>query len=462
MNRHGEPAIGPFDNSIVPFGALVQNPITVPDHGAGPGIFERMRDGSILERSKVLRWSRSASWWCLSALLLTPLARASGQAFEIFNGTDLTCSGAFLDSGGQGGSGYGNNENYTYTLCPDNLGDAISVDMITFNLSTAGPAPIDMLTVHDGNGPAAPVIGTFTGTSLQGQIVSASPSNGSGCLTFVFTSNSSGTGIFAGSISCTVPCVRPVAAVDIGILPPALICPGENVSFDGSGTIAAPGTSIVDHVWDFGDGTTVTTPGPQVTHTFTTPGEHLVQLQAIDNNGCSSVNLTDVAIRVGTAPTFIGSGPGALGCLGEALCVNGLVTPTTWNELPDADYGDGVYLPDNVGDCFLSELFFTQFSPGQTLTNINQLQTICLEMEHSFMGDLVVSVTSPSGETVILHQQGGGSTYLGDANDMDNNANPVPGTCWTYCFSPGASNGTWVDNSQLGATPNTVLASQGT
>ncbi|HRW88553.1 MAG TPA: PKD domain-containing protein, partial [Flavobacteriales bacterium] len=386
---------------------------------------------------------------------------ANGQAFEIFNGTELTCSGAFLDSGGQGGSGYGNNENYTYTLCPDNPGDAISVDMLTFDLSTAGPAPIDMLTVYDGNSTAAPVLGSYTGNSLQGQIVSATSSNGSGCLTFVFNSNSSGTGIFAGTISCYVPCTRPVAAVDIGFQPPALICPGETVNFDGSPSTSAPGTQLVSYVWDFADGTTLTTPTPQASHTFTAVGEHLVQLQVIDDNGCSSVNLTDVAVRVGTAPTFTGTQGDLVGCLGEPLCLDGVVVPTTWNELPEADFGDGVYLPDNVGDCFTSDLFFTQFAPGQTLTNINQLLTICLDIEHSFIGDLVISVTSPSGENVILHQQGGGSTFLGDANDLDNNINPVPGTCWTYCFSPTASNGTWVDNSQLGATPNVVNASQG-
>ncbi|MCB0811970.1 MAG: PKD domain-containing protein, partial [Flavobacteriales bacterium] len=305
------------------------------------------------------------------------------------------------------------------------------------------------------------MLGSYTGNSLQGQIVSATSSNGSGCLTFVFNSNSSGTGIFAGTISCYVPCTRPVAAVDIGFQPPALICPGETVNFDGSPSTSAPGTQLVSYVWDFADGTTLTTPTPQASHTFTAVGEHLVQLQVIDDNGCSSVNLTDVAVRVGTAPTFTGTQGDLVGCLGEPLCLDGVVVPTTWNELPEADFGDGVYLPDNVGDCFTSDLFFTQFAPGQTLTNINQLLTICLDIEHSFIGDLVISVTSPSGENVILHQQGGGSTFLGDANDLDNNINPVPGTCWTYCFSPTASNGTWVDNSQLGATPNVVNASQG-
>ena len=60
---------------------------------------------------------------CLGSAAISALA----QPFPIFNGTASTCVGAFLDSGGQGASGYSNNENYTYTLCPDAPGGAISL-----------------------------------------------------------------------------------------------------------------------------------------------------------------------------------------------------------------------------------------------------------------------------------------------------------------------------------------------
>lgn len=383
-----------------------------------------------------------------------------GQVFVINNGQDQTCSGAFLDSGGQGGSGYSNNENFTYVLCPDNPGDAISVNFITFGLSTLGTAPVDNLVIYDGNSITAPLIGTYTGTSLQGQVISASFANSSGCLTFVWNSNATGLGIFAGSITCYIPCAPPTATADMGQSIPALICQGESVDFDASASQAALGFNIVSYNWDFDDGTTTTTAGPFISHQFTDPGEYVVQLEVIDDNGCSSTNLTDLAIWVSTTPSFHGTSGDLVGCLGEELCLTGIVNGTLWSELPDANFGTGIYLPDNVGSCFTSALQFTQFAPGQTLTNINQLGQICLEMEHSFMGDLVISIISPTGQTVILHQQGGGSTFLGDANDGDG-ANPIPGTCWTYCFDPLAINGTWVDNSQSGATPNVVTVSQG-
>ena len=102
------------------------------------------------------------------------------QAFPMFNGSSNTCSGAFLDSGGEGATGYGNNENITYTICPDSPNDAISLNFITFNLSTAGAAPLDQMTIHDGNSTAATSLGTYTGTTLQNITVQASPLNSSG------------------------------------------------------------------------------------------------------------------------------------------------------------------------------------------------------------------------------------------------------------------------------------------
>ena len=61
----------------------------------------------------------------LGALFLGAHSRAIAQAFPMFNGTVNTCVGAFLDSGGQGAGGYSNNEDITYTICPDVPGGAI-------------------------------------------------------------------------------------------------------------------------------------------------------------------------------------------------------------------------------------------------------------------------------------------------------------------------------------------------
>ncbi|MEO8589039.1 MAG: PKD domain-containing protein, partial [Flavobacteriales bacterium] len=364
----------------------------------------------------------------------------------MFNGTVNTCTGAFLDSGGQGAGGYSNNEDITYTICPDTPGGAISVNWITFNLATNGGNP-DNMTVYDGSSTAAPLLGNWTGTGLQGLVVSATGANPTGCLTFVFESNANGTGVFAGSITCYQPCARPTAVASFGGAIPQRICPGESVTFNSTGSFAAAGFSIASRRWDFGDGVIQNNAPAIVSHSYAQPGAYTAQLYLVDNNGCASTNLVDLVTLVGTEPTFPGTTGQLTGCVGETLCLTGDVTGTTWNELPESNLGGGVFLPDDVGDCFTSEITFTQFAPGQTLTNINDLQTICIDIEHSFIGDLIISIISPTGESVIMHQQGGGATFLGEPVDDDLTPNQQ-GVCYTYCWSPTASNGTWVDNAQ--------------
>ena len=57
------------------------------------------------------------------------------------NTTINTCSEFLIDSGGQGGPGYSNDENITFTICSDNPGDQVTVTFNLFALSTVDTAP---------------------------------------------------------------------------------------------------------------------------------------------------------------------------------------------------------------------------------------------------------------------------------------------------------------------------------
>lgn len=391
----------------------------------------------------------------LSAVIFTAF-QVHGQQFSITAGSVTSCVGVLEDSGGPAAS-YGNNENFTVVICPDVPGDAISLFWAVFNLSGQGPNPPDRIRIWDGNSTGATFLGEYTGTALQGLTVSATTFNPTGCLTVQFISNGAGVGDFAASILCFTPCDRPTAVASMSEPGPALVCIGEVIDFDGTASYAATGFNIIEYEWVFADGTTAT--GPNASHSYDEPGEYVVQLNLLDDNDCVNSNVVDLQILVSTTPTFVGTMESVETCLGAVIDLSAVVTPVTWTGIPEANFGDGVYLPDDVGTPFSSELNFTQFDPGQTLTSTADLLSVCVSMEHSFMGDLVLSVTCPSGQVVIFHQQGGGGTYIGDANDGDSNANPVPGTCWDYCWSPTASNGTWV---QAVAAGQTMPSSQGT
>lgn len=373
------------------------------------------------------------------------------QQISIASGSASSCSGVIEDTGGPNGE-YGDNESHTFTICPDTPGNVVYLTWFVFELSTQGPNPVDRMTIYDGDNTGATSLGTYTGNQLQNLVVSGTVFNTTGCLTLVFESNGAGTGNFAAGFQCTVPCLYPTAVATMSEPAPALICQGETVTFDGSGSFPEAGQTIEQYVWDFGDGTIDSLSGPIASHTFTDPGEHVVQLYVFDDNDCRNLNLVSLQVLVSTTPTFTPTSSSTECCLGASVTLVGGAIPTTWTGIPDANFGDGIFLPDDVGTPFISTLTFEQFGASQTVTNVSNIESICVEMEHTFMGDLVLQVICPNGQSVILHQQGGGGTYLGSPNDFDSNQNPVIGECWEYCWAPDATNGTWVQNAQAGNT----------
>ncbi|MBE7454233.1 MAG: hypothetical protein HS111_36900 [Kofleriaceae bacterium] len=99
-------------------------------------------------------------------------------------------------------------------------------------------------------------------------------------------------------------------------------------------------------------------------------------------------------------------------------------------------------LPDDGSTAFTSPLNFTGFTPGQVLTDISKLQGVCVTMEHSWIRDLQIEMSCPTGQNVILSMflgRTGGEVHLGIPNDSDG-VNPVPGTGYDYCWTPTATN----------------------
>jgi len=383
----------------------------------------------------------------------------SAQDFSITDGTINTCLGTLFDSGGTGGAGYSNDESFTVTICPNNANDVITLDFLNFaldNTNTATPPAnnIDNLVIYDGDNTGAATLGTYTTNQLQGVIVTCTSLNTSGCITLVFTSNDQGTGVFAATITCSTPCQRPFAQAVSSPDTIAKICIGETVNFDGSSSYAQGGFNITDYHWDFDDGTIDSLSGATTSYTFNDEGVYNVQLYVIDDNGCINSNLTDLSIWVAPPPVFSPLEFDTTVCIGETVTFTAHPEQyaQTWTATPDFDLGGPAYVPDQVGQCFTSDLEYTSFNPGQTLNNINDLLDICINFEHTFMGDLVISLICPTGQSVVLHQQGGGGTDLGDPEFTTG----VAGVGWDYCWSPAATNGTWVDNSA-----NTILNANG-
>jgi gliding motility-associated-like protein len=394
-----------------------------------------------------------------------------------------TCNAVFTDDG-IGGS-YTDTP-YTITICPDNPDDVIQANFAAFSLQESpGNGNSDLLFVYDGMDNTAMSLGPYSGSIANLQIT-ATVNNPTGCLTFVFDPNGPANTTFPGweaIIECTTPCANPTLAA--AIIDPApvgadqtvAVCVGETVSFSGAGSAPQPGFTIAEYNWDFADGTSGT--GLNVSHAFSAPGEYVVNLTVTDNNGCNNLNVIPLQVLVSTSPTFTGMSD-LITCLGDTVFgvvaigenslvddftnIGGSANGTTWTALPPQVVVGETYLADGAGFSFASEIVYDFFEPGQTLDNCDDFWGVMVNMEHSYSGDVSISITCPNGTIVdlVAFPSGGGGTYLGEPIDDGFGTSPTePGVGYDYEWVTDSPNGTWNEAFQGGVNGGSVIAGVG-
>ncbi|MBM3429362.1 MAG: PKD domain-containing protein [Bacteroidetes bacterium] len=350
------------------------------------------------------------------------------------NASITACSGNFYDSGGAGGN-YGNSQTFVYTICPSTPGAKVQVNFTAFSLE----ANFDFLQIFNGPNTASPSLGTYTGATSPG-IVTATAANASGCLTFSFTSDGSVT--LAGwiaSIACITPCQtitsnfvssNPAPQAD-GII---RICQGQSVTFNGSGTFSTSGTGAT-YQWNLGNG--VTANGTSATTTYSAAGTYTVNLNITDPSGCTNTNLINRKVQVSKTPTITTSATPTTICQGQSANLNAAVTMTPFIQNCTPPVSGTTFLPDGTGASYNTAITVNCYNNNQTVTSANDIQNVCLNMEHSYVGDLTIQLICPNGQSTILKAYpGGGGTYLGCPLD-----DPAvgPGTGRLYCFTPTAT-----------------------
>ena len=355
------------------------------------------------------------------------------------NGTVSQCSGTFYDSGGSAGS-Y-TNEDFVLTICPENAGQLVQLDFTEFSTQLGA----DVMTIYNGDSTAADAFGTFDGANSPGMVV-ATEDNGSGCLTIEFTQDGAGsTTGWAATISCLTPCQTITSQIDTASPTPngdgyIRVCPDEEITLTGSGNFEFDGTGAT-YEWDLGDGNTVA--GQTATFSYSTPGVYIVNLNIRDANtsvipeGCANTNLINQVIQVATEPDFTGTEAAEdTICFGESTTIEGVVAETPFVNDCTPPVSGTTFLPDGSGAVYSTCITVDCFDSNQTLTDPNQLVDICVNMEHSFSGDLDIRIISPNGQEADLFTQAGGGTYFGGANDDGGN---TPGVGADYCFSMSGS-----------------------
>ncbi|MFY8067126.1 MAG: proprotein convertase P-domain-containing protein, partial [Flavobacterium sp.] len=356
------------------------------------------------------------------------------------NGTITTCSGTFVDNGGNVAD-YGNNQNSTITFCPSTPGEIIKVVFTSFSTEAFAGTCTDYLDVWYGNTVGAPGTNNdrLCGNVGNTTFVSTSPD---GCISFQFISNGNvNQAGWSATISCVTPCTNPIAALTdsspVNICPSTATNPGPlAVSFNASASTASGGFSVSSYEWAWGDGTSSITTTPTTTHTYSGPGIYSVSLIVRNNNtdiyplGCQSTNPATRVVRVYPPPNFTGSSPTTVNVnCGESLNLNGLVSSQTISSIPLAVSQSTITLADAAGVNYDSTIDISGFFPSGSIVTPSCYPTITFDLEHTHSGDLEITLISPTGQSVMIYDQHGGTNDFGIcANPLDNGVAGCPAT----------------------------------
>jgi len=239
---------------------------------------------------------------------------------------------------------------------------------------------------------------------------------------------------------------------------PIRICQGNTVSFTASATFSTSSAGA-KYIWTYGDGTLPdTTNTLTASHTYPDGGVYIVDMLVVDPQGCQNSNRLGQVVQVSTTPIFAGTQPNVdTICLHYTAEIHGeaVATPGIYDCAPPV--ADTTFIPDIVNVPYTTSIEVACFSFGSTLTNASQLESICLNMEHSFLGDLQMKIICPNNQEAILKEYpGGGGTFLGEPNDPGP-GNNIPGIGYDYCFANTATWGTMVALANTNTVPVTGM-----
>ena len=442
--------------------------------------------------------------FCVSVFMLAVCGKVSAQEYLLnntnHNKTKNTCSGYLYDNSKNGN--YEANQDRWITICPPastgNTG-RISLTFEEFNIH-----PTDTVFIYQGTSINDPYMTTsdnvpfFQNNDLLGRTIMPSLMMPSGCLTVRLASDGSNEASgFKAKIECASLCQYPEAALDEmfyrvaadGTLIPRPVRDGADtlINEDGSLNIVRYksvdfcfGDSVVlvakplfpenDNVyhqdastciyeWSFGDGQTATVNyNTQVGHRWEDLSGYDLMLVVEDtaNGGCRSRNVIDTRVRMATNPIKTvqqmpdmcsGTEVGFTVGYGENSQI--IVDSLDFRRGAKERYENTVFIPDGPNcynlsptGCYDAPVTFDQFPSGSTVGSGSDVMSVCINMEHTFLGDLGFTLVCPNGQSVILkYNTHSGGSDLGLAtsstscsNQCDSNCNP-PGVGWTYCFS---------------------------
>jgi gliding motility-associated-like protein len=397
----------------------------------------------------------------LLCLFLISASYINAQIYNIENSNGQTITSCAVDFYDNSSGNYSPNVNQTITFQSNSVTNThLKVSFSIFDIDAS-----DTLYVYDGLNTTSPLIGKYNNSNplTAGQnVVQSTISNLSGALTFRFVTDASiqKAGWFAALV-CVKNCQRVIATLDTILTSPKPdsnyvdVCLGKPVTLVAAENF--PDNNIAYHQsknnctyeWDFGDGSPVAT-GFSVSHTYAVRKGYDVILKITDSVGCINTNALGTRVRISSKPRTTIQ-PLADMCSGNTKIINVgynpnstiLVEPMGFSQISKQGFDSTMFIPDGPAcppGVYNTNVFFNNFPMGATITAATDILAICVNIEHSFSGDLGFRIRCPNNQSVNIDpNQHSGSNGLGNFYEPDGSAclasANIQGVGWNYCWS---------------------------
>ncbi|MBQ0016841.1 MAG: PKD domain-containing protein, partial [Bacteroidales bacterium] len=392
----------------------------------------------------------------------------SGQMLRVRLGGYLTLSDDDASTGGNYSTGP-DSSGYIYTVVINGDSNHCQGDQhFCLSFSQFDIDPRDTLYIYDGANASAPLLlvaNNDTNELLGARAnVFVSPANNSNCLTLVFKVSKHAPGYkgFLLQTRCEKPCevVVPRIADEFYRMRNGVIydtatvvdvvnsqgnsrlcvnlCYGDQAVLKGNGIYThyhgyyTPTDSTSTFYWDLG----IDRVDPQGPDTAVVVGDTLLRTQVwsdttgcfdvllkmVDTFGCASTELSTVRVRVASRPIKTIVDPLGPFCNTDSLLVRIGSDPVTSHLVIDTMHQITVvsrannirtFIPDGPNcavRCYSAPVDFTEF-PNRTVLSKDDICSVCINFEHSYMGDYDLAIVCPNNRRATLKYKSAPSGY---------------------------------------------------
>ncbi len=398
-----------------------------------------------------------------------------------YNQTAITCLATFKE---RDAGNYSENEDLWMTFQP--TGNQYSRVAITFSQFDVHPS--DTFYIYDGSSITAPLMGAYNNNNsvVLNSVIHASFANTSGILTFRLKSDHTNTATgWIANISCFDICQTAIINLDTLLTLPhptngfIKLCKEDTVTF--SCNVSFPENdlnyhqSIANSIIEWKPDFNITKTGQTIQHSYNTNGGKMVYINYTDSIGCKTKD--SVEVRVSNLPPVVTHPLNDI-CTGNTQLLTAGYLPNSIFELLPA-YSNKVifnndlitFIPDGP-QCppgiLQTSIIINNNPTTAVIASAGDIEAICINMEHSFAGDLGFKIICPNGQSTILDPNThSGSAFLGipfggiGHHTYDNGCfaiNNMYGAGWNYCWSEiHPNNNLTLDQLSSSSGPGTVM-----